>query len=107
MAEGNKLEALECIRKELQPLGVCRGQLHHLTAALMCANLEELRAHVSWSGPSAESRATLLESLHVRCLLRALPVPILQHAPGLAPMKHRQKSSGGWMHMTTVLTRRR
>ena len=85
MADGNKLAALECIRKELQPLGVCRDRLHHITAALMCGDVDDLQAHLAWSGPSAEGRISVLTTLQVRlsCLYRKhLRISaLMQHTP--------------------------
>lgn len=63
--------ALQCIRTKMQPLGVCRAELHELTGCLVCENAEELMRAFSWDGPTEKGRNTALKTVQV-CSLRTL-----------------------------------
>ena len=57
--------ALQCIRTKMQPLGVCRAELHELTGCLVCENAAELMSTFSWDGPTAKGRHTALQAVQV------------------------------------------
>jgi len=63
LEEGNKLEALECLRKELTPLDQSFSKIQKLSSLIMCMDLAELRRTAEWDGAEGESRKKLLEKL--------------------------------------------
>ncbi|CAG0883506.1 unnamed protein product [Darwinula stevensoni] len=61
--EHRTVEALNCLRRELSPLGYNTERLHQLASWLMCGGGEELRQSASWSGRGQHSRSHLMEEL--------------------------------------------
>jgi hypothetical protein len=59
------MEALECIRTQMQPLGVYQDDLHDLTGCLVCESSEELKETFSWEGPTERGRLNTLKAVQV------------------------------------------
>lgn len=57
------VDALLCLRSEIQPLKIYISRVHQLPSFLMITNREELLKTANWCGKGAKSRTKLLEKL--------------------------------------------
>uniref|UniRef100_A0A7S1IRP5 CTLH domain-containing protein n=1 Tax=Eutreptiella gymnastica TaxID=73025 RepID=A0A7S1IRP5_9EUGL len=62
---GDRMQAVQCVRKELTPLMHDANSLHKLTALLMCKDQKSLyKRSGGWDGKSGDSRQILIKALH-------------------------------------------
>jgi hypothetical protein len=63
LEDGQILEALNCLRDELEPLKFNTDRLHELSSFLMCSDRMYLKTLSKWAGKNDLSRRNLMEKL--------------------------------------------
>eukprot|EP00668_Euglena_longa_P001257 GGOE01001487.1.p1 GENE.GGOE01001487.1~~GGOE01001487.1.p1 ORF type:complete len:598 (-),score=119.35 GGOE01001487.1:249-2012(-) len=64
LEEGDRRQALNCIRTQLSPIAQDNAQLHRLSGLLMCKDTKTLYKRAAWDGKCGNSRSMLIRSLH-------------------------------------------
>jgi hypothetical protein len=71
LEDGQILEALNCLRDELEPLKFNTDRLHELSSFLMCSDRMYLKTLSKWAGKNDLSRQNLMEKLQSKYFIVA------------------------------------